>query len=66
MMTLRYMDPGGHEDIIPLVSASFDPETKVLLGHGTPDGEHEWTRGRAFLMNEHGKTVAVFRLNPQQ
>lgn len=66
MMTLKYIDPDGREDVVSLASASFDPETKVLVGHGTPDGEHQWTHGRAFLMNDNGKTVATYYLDKKE
>ncbi len=62
MMTLKHISPDGHEDVVSLVSVSFDPETKTLIGH-RPNDNIPWTTGRAFLMNEHGKTVAVYHLS---
>lgn len=66
MMTLKHIDSDGHEDVVSLVSVSYDPETRIVVGHGTPDGVRQWTTGRAFVMNDHGKTVAVYNLNQQQ
>ena len=67
MMTIKHIDAGGHEEVVSLVSASFDPETNILIGHGVACkdglGELMWTQGRAFLMNEQGKTVAVYNLD---
>ena len=63
--TLKHIDLDGREAVVSLASVSFDPETKVLVGHA-PGGDRQWTRGRAFLMNDQGKTVATYVLNQKQ
>lgn len=63
MMTLKHITPGGHESVTSLVSVSYDPETNILIGHGTPSGDVEWRTGRAYVMNAHGKTVAAYSLD---
>lgn len=63
MMTLKYIGADGREAVFPVASVDFDPEAKLLVGRGTPDGDKEWKTGRAFLMNDQGKTVATYNLN---
>jgi hypothetical protein len=66
MLTLRLINVDGREIVVTLASVSFDPEQKILIGHGTPSGDQTWTHGRAFVMNHHGKTVATYTLNQKQ
>lgn len=71
MMTLKHITPEGHERVITLASVSFDPETKILIGHGIVDHTglsktQEWSDGRAYVMNDHGKTVATYYLNKKE
>ena len=62
MMTIKHIDTGGREKVISVVSVSFDPETKRLICH-RPNDDVPLTQGKAFLMNDNGKTVSAFILN---
>lgn len=63
MFTVKHIDPGGCERVTLLVSVSFDPESGIVTGHGSMEGDVEWADGRIFVMNENGKTVSVYNLS---
>jgi hypothetical protein len=65
MLTVKHIGDDGHEKIVSIVSVSFDPEIGVLIGHSF-NGDTEWADGRAFIMNEQGKTVGVYHLKKQE
>lgn len=66
MQTIRHIEDNGQERVVSAVSVSYDPLNGVLTGHGTPDGDVTLATGHAFVMNEHGKTVAAYSMRPQQ
>lgn len=63
MMTLKHVDTEGMETVVSVATVSFDAKKNVLLGlsqEGRP--LHRWAEGHAYLMNEAGKTVAVYQM----
>ncbi len=65
MMTLKHIDCDGREKVFPVSSVAFDPDTMVLVGYKA-EGNMQWTHGRAFLMNDHGKTVATYVMKQKE
>jgi hypothetical protein len=68
MYSIKHVEDNGYESVMSAVSVSFNPETNELIGYGSPgpdegarkDGVVRYSSGHAFVMNEQGKTVAVY------
>lgn len=67
MYSIKHIDDQGRENVVAAVSTSFDPVKNELVGYGSPgsdkDGVVRFDSGRVFVMNEMGKTVALYNLN---
>lgn len=55
MMTIRHVEPDGQEEIFQVSSVRRTRE-----GHLTIGTEREITQGKIYVMNDAGKTVAVY------
>jgi hypothetical protein len=74
MLTVKHVDIGGHESITLAETVIFDPAVGKdneypagqVVAFGVPapisDGCNRYSSGRVFVMNDFGKTVAVYRL----
>lgn len=65
MMTIKHIAEDGKESVTSVNRVEFDQKLCQLTGH-VRDGDKTITvhydRGHAFVMNENGKTVAVYNL----
>jgi len=63
MFTVKHVAPNGEEHVVSVTSVQFDREANVLRGLGA-DGVAfvGWTAGHAYVMNESGRTVAVYNI----
>lgn len=63
MMTIKHVDHSGKESVVAVESTLFDKQQNCLIGCGPNRIELiRWTSGHAFVMNEQGKTVAVYNI----
>jgi hypothetical protein len=70
MLTLKHVEPDGHEGIQTARELSFNESQKQLTAFGCPgpdegarrDGVVNYGTGRVYVMNDNGKTVAVYDL----
>jgi hypothetical protein len=63
MLTIKHVDDDKRESVVSVVSVSFEPKEHCLVGCGPNSIEvARWSSGHAFVMNEQGKTVAVYSL----
>lgn len=62
-MTIRHTGEGGRETIEVVLSVSFDPNNNVLVGERANGAKPlHFSTGFAYVMNDLGKTVAVYNL----
>lgn len=69
-LTVRHLEPSGHESITQAVSVSFQPlgdnQDLQLIAFGVPnpvsDGCNRYASGTVYVMNEAGATVAKYDL----
>lgn len=73
-LTVRHLEPSGHESITQAISVSFQPGTNPpgdnedtqLIAFGVPnpvsDGCNRYASGTVYIMNEAGATVAKYDL----
>jgi hypothetical protein len=64
MLTIKYISETGRETVASVVSVEFDPIKNELIGYG-PVGTNNLrysSSGRAFVMNENGKTISTYNL----
>jgi len=70
MYSIKHVESDGHESMMAAVSTSFDPAKIELTAYGSPgpdegarkDGVVRYASGKVWVMNEQGKTVAVYDL----
>ena len=63
MFTVKHVGTDGVESIVSVDSASFNKELNTLIGVGPNAMQFaSWSSGLAYVMNEQGKTVAVYNL----
>lgn len=67
MMTVRRIDGDGNENVVSVITVGYNASTGLLHGidaHGQPyEYGHD---GQAFVMNENGKTVAIYNFKRRQ
>lgn len=70
MLTLRHVEQNGYESLVLAESASFDKKENILRGFGIPgsnaaisNGVMAYGDGTVYVMNDNGKTVAVYNLS---
>ncbi len=63
MLTIKHVDEDGRERVVSVESVSFDRRANCLRGLGSSDVDATWTSGHAYVMNDQGKTVAVYNLS---
>lgn len=64
-MLIKYISVTGRETIASVVSVEFDPVAGELIGYGQT-GSLRYVDGRAFVMNDDGKTISVYHLQPKK
>ena len=74
MLTIRHIEASGHEEIVTTSRVSYHPRTpditrECVFWETTSGQTIEMDSGTVYIMNENGKTVAVYRfadfVNPQ-
>ncbi len=55
MMTVKHIEIDGHERLFTVASVSRTPEGKLVF-----DVEKRIDSGKVYIMNDAGKTVAVY------
>ena len=67
MLTIKHIGDGGRESVVTVVSVSFEPDNNTLIGCGPNCVEMiRFQSGHAYVMNDLGKTVAVYNLRPMK
>lgn len=66
MLTIRHIEVSGHEEIMTTPRVSYHPRTPEMTREcvfwETVSGQTiEMDSGTVYVMNENGKTVAVYR-----
>lgn len=70
MMTVKHVDSRGEEFVYPTTHVNFvpaeakncAPASRSLWRYDEDGRAHEISTGRAYVMNEHGQTVARYEL----
>lgn len=70
MYSIKHIEENGHESVMAAVSVSYDSKRNELIGYGSPgpdegarrDGVIRYASGNVYVMNDQGKTVAVYNL----
>jgi hypothetical protein len=68
MYSIKHVEDDGQESVMAAVSVSFDPKKNELIAYGSPgpdegarkNGVVRYGSGKAWVMNDQGKTVAVY------
>jgi hypothetical protein len=63
MLTVKHIEPSGHETVMEIRRATLQPDPRTLfleMADGTVKG---LTEGRFFIMNNAGQTVARYVLD---
>jgi hypothetical protein len=67
MLTIKFVSTTGRETIASVVSVEFDPKKDELVGYGpNGSGSLRYSGGKAFVMNENGKTISVYSLRSKK
>ncbi len=71
MFTIKHTEENGRSNMFLALSVHFDPGEKQLVAYGSPgpnegarhDGVIRFGDGHIYVMNDAGKTVAVYVLS---
>jgi hypothetical protein len=70
MLTIKYIQTSGHEKIVPVNVVFYDPATgsnnehpRGVVETESPEGDHMYDNGTIYVMNDHGSTISIYRLN---